>query len=180
MKIKWFLLFTCMSAFLLTSVQAQAKTYRYQQHPITLKESGQHITIRSYQILDHPEPSYSYDDTNEVAAYLLVHMTASLNSRYDDNLTLYSSDFELLSGPNATDVLSKDDKISRLLSVYPKIMTREHDGFKVKNGHSRNFDVAFQVYPNNRQTLIVSMGLLNDNQRIILHDVKTTNGVTAD
>lgn len=173
--------FSLIGTFMLTTVTAQAqRSYQFTGQPLTLKSSGTHVTITGYELLKSPHPAYDSADTNELEQYLIVHATVSLTSSIEDEHSIDSDEYELFSGPNSEDILSKSDHISKLLKADHHLLTMDSNGIDVKNGHSRKVDIGFTVYPDNEYILDVDIGFSGHDKYVQLNQIKSSNGVTAE
>ncbi|MCH5463159.1 hypothetical protein HC026_11675 [Lactobacillus sp. LC28-10] len=167
--------------FMASSITAHAdRSYQFTGQPLTLKASGTHLTITSYELLKSPLPAFDTADTNELERYLIVHVTVSLMSSIEDEHSVDSDEYELFSGPNSKDILSKSDHISKLLKSDHYLLTMDGDDRKVKNGHSIKIDLGFTVYPDDEYILDTNIGFTGHHNYVHLNQIKSSNGVTAE
>jgi len=167
--------------FMFTSVTAQAqRSYQFTGQPLTLKSSGTHLTITGYELLKSPQPAYDSADTNELEQYLIIHATVSLTSSIDGDHDISTDEYELFSGPNSEDILSKSDHIGKLLKADHHLLTMDSNNVNVKNGHSRKVDLGFTVYPDNVYILDADIGYSGHDKYVQLNSIKSSNGVTAE
>lgn len=178
---KLLILLSLIIAFMASSVAAQAdRSYQFTGQPLTLKASGTHVTINSYELLKSPRPAYDTADTNEQERYLIIHATVSLTSSIDDEHSVDSDEYDLFSGPNSEDLLSKSDHISKLLKADHHLLTMDSNGIDVKNGQFRKIDLGFTVYPGNEYILDADIGFSGHHNYVQLNNIKSSNGVVAE
>lgn len=175
------IVFSLIVTFTVSSITAQAqRSYQFTGQPLTLKSSGTHVTITGFELLKSPHPAYDSADTNEQEQYLIVHATVSLTSSIEDEHSIDSDEYELFSGPNSEDILSKSDHIGKLLKADHALLTMDSNGIDVKNGQSRKVDLGFTVYPDNEYILDADIGFSGHDKYVQLNKIESKNGVTAE
>lgn len=165
-----------LSAIMVSTVAANAKTVTYNDIPLTIETGGSTNKINSIKLLNHPDVPSDYGVSPECQQWMVADITVTNNEDYSDTIDSY--EYDVWSGPNLMRADDDKNEVKKLQSQYPKLLTKQ---VKIKPGQSKRVTIAFIVDRNSDLTLrIEHSGGSDSYEHVVVRKIKTSNGVFAD